>query len=141
MAARAFFIVTAGMMIVLRQRCAVVAARWISDKYAVVILSRRWWFIGELLLATIRYWFQVTVDSCDWHLHATVCGVHFLVTVFADGHYVPQGLKPGNVCGGYGTAEAVPLRVVCFFELIAPQGFEPRSREAKSSMLVSVFIL
>jgi hypothetical protein len=50
----------------------------------VVALTRRCW--RTLLLATVRDRFKISVDCPDWHFHASICAIHFLLTIFADGH-------------------------------------------------------
>src|SRR6516165_1251900 len=47
-------------------------------------LSRRWWFISTL--TTVCDGFHRAVDRLNGQFHATICGIHLLFAIFANGH-------------------------------------------------------
>jgi len=61
-------------------------SRRITDKRTMMLLSGRWFFLGMLLLVAVGDWIELPIDRADWHFDASICSIHFLLTVLADGH-------------------------------------------------------
>jgi len=54
-----------------------------------MVLSWGWRFIA--LFTAIRDRIKLAVNRFDWHFHAAICGMHFELAVFADGHASLRG--------------------------------------------------
>jgi hypothetical protein len=95
------------------KHAAVVAAGWIADEYAVMMLPGCWWFVT--LFASIRDWIKVSIDRLDWQSDTSIRIMHLPFAVLADGHslYSPQRLKPRCCFGANATAEAAAYRSCC----------------------------
>lgn len=94
--------------VIVTRKCVAVVAAWrIADEDAMMVLAWCWWLVA--LFTSVWNWIELATDCSDEEFHASICSVHLLLTIFADGHCLPQRLKPRLVGCGCGTAEAVHL--------------------------------